>query len=265
MQTPSGRASSGSADVQGELWGAQAEAWAESEVQCTPIFEDVLRRARVGSGTRLLDVGCASGTLCRLAADRGARVAGLDAAAALIEIARRRVPQGEFRQGDLQFLPYEGASFDVVTGVNAFQFAADPVEAFREASRVVRPAGIVAAAVWGAPEEVELLVPVRAVAALVPDAPPPARPLLEPDALEEAMAEAGLTVDEAAEGRSSFEFSDSDTMLRQLTAAGGMVRVARLVGEDAVRGRLLDAMEQFRTSAGGYRLENAWRVVVAVC
>lgn len=255
--------SPGSADLQGDLWGARAEAWAEHEVQGTPIFEEVLRRARVAGGTSLLDVGCGSGMLCRMAADRGARVSGLDAAGSLVEIARRRVPEGDFRRGDLQFLPYEDAVFDAVTGVNSFPFAADPVAALREAGRVTRPGGAIAAAVWGAPEQVDLFVPVRAVAALAPAAPQTSRPLGEPGALENAMSEAGLTVLESGDGRTAFEFPDDATMLRQMTAAGGMVRVVRAVGEDAVRRTLLEVMQRFRTAEGGHRLENAWRCVVS--
>jgi SAM-dependent methyltransferase len=254
----------GTAEVNGELWGARAEAWAEHEVQGAPIFDEVLRRASVGAGTRLLDVGCGTGSLCRLAVDRGASVSGLDAAERLVQLARSRVPEAAFRCGDIQFLPYGDVFFDVVTGVNSFQFAADPVAALREAGRVARPGGVVAAAVWGPPEQVDLFVPVRAVAALAPSSPAPTRSLLEPGAVEEAMTEAGMVVREAGDLTSMFEFPDSDTMVRQMTAAGGIVRVARIVGDDAVRSTLLDAMERFRTSAGTYRLENACRVVIAI-
>jgi SAM-dependent methyltransferase len=252
------------AELQGELWGARAEAWAEHEPQGTPIFDEVLHRAGVGAGTRLLDLGCGTGTLCRLATDRGARVAGLDASETLVAKARRRVPEGDFRHGDLQFLPYEDAAFDVVTGVNAFQFAADPVEALRAARRVVTFGGTVAVALWGRPERVDLFAAVRAVAALVPASPPLNRSLLEPGAVEEAIAEAGLNVRESGDGHSTFEFPDTTTMLRQMTAAGGMVRVARAVGEDVVRRTLLDVMERFQTPVGGYRLENEWHFVIAV-
>lgn len=262
MPTPSGPASSGSADLQGDLWGARAEAWSEHEVQGRPIFEEVLRRTGVGDGTRLLDLGCASGTLCRLAADRGARVFGLDAAETLIAIARRRVPEGEFGRGDIQFLPYEDGAFDVVTAVNSLQFAADSAAAVREAARVARPGGAVAVALWGPPDEVELFVPVRAVSALMPG-PPPTRTLLEPGALERALAEAELTARESVDGRVAFEFADAGEMLRQMSSAGGTVRAISVLGDDAVQRALLEAMEPFRTPEGGYRLRNAWRLVVS--
>jgi ubiquinone/menaquinone biosynthesis C-methylase UbiE len=71
-----------------------------------------------------------------MAADRGASVAGIDAAEGLIEIAAERTPEGEFRVGDLEELPWPEDSFDVVTGFSAFQFADDKVRALSEARRV---------------------------------------------------------------------------------------------------------------------------------
>lgn len=263
MPTPSGLPSSpGSADVQGDLWGARAESWAEHEAQGLPIFEELLTRIGAGPGTRLLDLGCAAGSLCRVAVDRGAEVSGLDAAETLLAHARRRVPEGTFVRGDVQFLPYEDGAFDAVTAVNSLQFAADPVAALREAGRVTRPGGTVGVAVWGSPESVDLFTVVRAVTALVPG-PSPTRPLLAPGALEEAMQEVGLHVRESSDHRSAFVFPDEETMLRQICSAGGTVRVIREVGEDAVRRALLEAMDQFRGDDGGYRLDNAWHLALA--
>ncbi len=41
---------------------------------------------------RLLDIGCGTGIFCEMAANRGARVSGLDASEHLLAIARERVP-----------------------------------------------------------------------------------------------------------------------------------------------------------------------------
>ena len=71
-----------------------------------------------------------------MAADRGASVAGIDAAEGLIEIAAERTPEGEFRVGDLEELPWQEDSFEVVTGFSSFQFADDKVRALSEAGRV---------------------------------------------------------------------------------------------------------------------------------
>src|SRR5205814_1806979 len=122
-----------------------------------------------------------------LATKRGAKVTGLDAAAPLVEIARTRVPEGDFRVGELEQLPYADGSFDLVTGFNSFQYAAEPVNALQEARRVVRGDGRVVIAVWGKPEQCELADYLAALGALLPP-PPPGAPgpwaLSEDGALE---------------------------------------------------------------------------------
>jgi hypothetical protein len=91
----------GTAPVQGRLWSARARDWAEvQEATVLPLFEAIADSLGVGAGTRVLDVGCGAGRFLRLAADRGADVAGLDAAAALVAIARERLPGGPSRGRD---------------------------------------------------------------------------------------------------------------------------------------------------------------------
>ena len=132
-------ANEGSASHWGPLFGARATTWAEtwegSAGWGTPLYQHVLERVAVGSGTRVLDCGCGAGRFARMATDRGARVAGIDASEALIEIARERTREGDFRVGDIEALPWEDDSFDAVTGFSAFQFAQDKVRALREAAR----------------------------------------------------------------------------------------------------------------------------------
>jgi ubiquinone/menaquinone biosynthesis C-methylase UbiE len=128
--------------VQGPLWGARARDWAElQEPLAKPLFESVLDRFDLGEGVRVLDVGCGTGLFCSLARDEGGSVAGLDASEQSIAIAKERTPDGDFRVGDIEELPWEDGLFDVVTGFNAFQFAADPANARREAKRVASPEG----------------------------------------------------------------------------------------------------------------------------
>jgi SAM-dependent methyltransferase len=132
----------GSATRWGPLFGARAAAWAEtwegSSGWGTPVYEHVLDRAEIGSGSHVLDCGCGAGRFARMAADRGASVAGIDAADELIEVAAERVPEGDLRAGDIEALPWEDDSFALVTGFSAFQFADDKVRALREARRVSR-------------------------------------------------------------------------------------------------------------------------------
>jgi 2-polyprenyl-3-methyl-5-hydroxy-6-metoxy-1,4-benzoquinol methylase len=93
----------GSASVQGPLWGARAEDWAElaEPVQVT-FYEAVFDALDVGPTTRLLDVGCGAGLALQIAAKRGATVAGLDAAEGPVAVARRGSPDADVRLGDLE-------------------------------------------------------------------------------------------------------------------------------------------------------------------
>jgi SAM-dependent methyltransferase len=116
----------GTAELQGRLWSGNAAAWAELHEQYTaPAYIAALDALGVGEGTRMLDIGCGAGLALRLAAERGVDVAGLDAAPALLEYARRRVPGATIVQGELQSLPFPDDAFDAVTGFNSFQYAAD--------------------------------------------------------------------------------------------------------------------------------------------
>src|SRR3954451_18531065 len=96
----------GSSGTQGKSWGAAPRDWADNEEMCLPFYEALFDAAGVGAQTRLLDVGCGAGTALRVAAARGAHVAGIDASDGLLTLARERLPQVELRQGDLEALPY---------------------------------------------------------------------------------------------------------------------------------------------------------------
>ena len=256
----------GHGTVHGDLWGARARDYAELvEGLFRPAFEAVFAAAGVGLGSRLLDAGCGPGLAAQLAARRGARVAGLDAAEASVAIARERTPAGDFRAGEMEALPWPDDTFDVVTGFNSFQFAADPVNALREAGRVARPGGRVAMLVWGRAEECETPVIVAAVGRLLPPPPPGAGgpPLAAPGRLEALLAGAGLAPLAGGEVDCPFAFPDLDTAVRGLTSAGAMVAAARRVGDEAVRRTVVEALAPFRTSAGGYRLRNRLRYAIA--
>src|SRR5262245_58237098 len=147
----------GSAAVQGELWGAAAADWSEiQEPTVAPLWAALLDALGVAAHTRLLDAGCGAGGACALAAQRGATISGLDAAPALIAIARERVPAGDFRTGDLEELPYADGAFDAVLAANSIQYAGEPVGALRELRRVCAAGGRVLVATWGAPEDCEM-------------------------------------------------------------------------------------------------------------
>jgi SAM-dependent methyltransferase len=253
--------------MQGELWGARARDYADfQEPQCRPLYEDALRRAGIGAGSAVLDVGCGPGGFCRLAAEAGATVTGIDAARTLIDIARATVPAGRFAVGDLQFLPYDDDSFDLVTGFNSFQYAADPVAALAEARRVAKPGAIVHALVWGRAEHTELATVLSALRPLLPPAPPDAPgpfALSYPGALEALVERSGLTPTDDGYIQVTFDYPDEERLLRGNRANGPVVLAERTSGEAAVIDTAREAFAPFRTSWGAYRIETEWRYVTA--
>ena len=111
-------------------------------------------RLPVTAGTRLLDVACGAGQLALIAARAGAKVTGCDIAINWIERARARADAERldvvFEEGDAESLPYEDASFDVVTSVFGAMFAPRPEAVAAELKRVCRPGGVIAMANWTA-------------------------------------------------------------------------------------------------------------------
>jgi SAM-dependent methyltransferase len=259
----------GTATINGDLWGARAEAWSEiQEGQCRPLFEAALAAIAPGPRTRLLDAGCGSGLALQLAAARGATVAGIDASRALLAVACHRVPDADLRIGELEELPYADAAFDVATAFNSVQYAADPGRALAELGRVVRPGGEIAVATWGQPERCEITPVLGAVGPLLPP-PPPGAPhegpfaLSAPGRLEAFVSAAGLTALRAEEVSCPMIYPDLATALRGQASSGVLVMAERHARQDAVTDALRTSLHPFVGPDGTVRLENTFRFVIA--
>jgi SAM-dependent methyltransferase len=256
----------GSAERWGPLWGARPDDWAANEDQQIPTYAEAIRRVGIEPGQRVLDLGCGAGAFLRLVSDRGGRPFGLDASEALIELARARVPDGDLRVGDMQFLPYEDDSFDLVTGFNSFFFAADMIASLREARRVARPGAAVVIQVWGDPRRCALeamkLVVRPFMPARPPDAPPPPE-LWRPGALEAMATEAGLAPETAFATSWAYEYPDRDALVRAMMAPAGIVELVGPSREAEVRRQIAEALAPYRTSDNRYRLENEFRYLIA--
>jgi SAM-dependent methyltransferase len=250
----------------GPLWGARAADWALSEDQQTPTYEAALSRLELKPGQSVLDIGCGVGAFLRLAAERGARPFGLDASQALLELARLRLPDGDLRVGDMEALPYEDDSFDLVTGFNSFFFADDIVAAVREAGRVAKPGAPVVLQVWGRHDRNDLEAMKQIIRPFMPPRPAgaPAEPdYSEPGVLEQIATRAGLTPEQAFDTTWPVRYRDDDTLRRALVAPAG---IAVLVGpdhEEQVKDEISKGLERYRTDDGGYLLQNEYHFLIA--
>jgi SAM-dependent methyltransferase len=111
----------------------------------------VLDIADVHAGHSVLDVGCGTGVLARAAHARvGAHghVAGLDPNDGMLAVARRAEPRIEWQTRPAEQMPYPDHSFDRTVSQFALMFFTEPETALGEVSRVTRPNGRVAIAVW---------------------------------------------------------------------------------------------------------------------
>ncbi len=103
--------------------------------------ERAVELARVGPGSRALDVATGTGDLAVALRTAGADVVGCDFSEEMLERARRKEPSARFEWADALALPYEDDSFDAATvGFGARNFS-DLGSGLREMARVVRPGG----------------------------------------------------------------------------------------------------------------------------
>lgn len=262
---------SGSGTRWGPLFGAHAEDWAETWEGAagwgTPAYEHVLAHGPVEAGTRVLDCGCGAGRFLRMAADIGAEVAGIDASAELVDITATRTPDADVRVGDLEALPWDDDSFDVVTGFSSFQFADDKVKALREAGRVSRDL-VVAVIPTRAPES-DLAAAFTPIFPLFPsDALAGMKSsgifaLTEPGRLDEVLTAAGLTVREDVELACPATFPDTATAVRAFLGAGPMQLALEHSGQQAVTDAIRDALAPFTGSDGRVTLDGWYRLAFA--
>jgi len=255
-----------SGEHQGKLWGLHPEDWAEHQERMARVGYDAVFDRSEMHGLQYLDAGCGAGLATRIAADRGARVSGIDASEGLLSLARSRVPEGEFRKGDLEALPYADASFDLVTGFNSFQFAANPTNAFAEARRVTRPGGRVAILTWGMPEGMEWASVLGALRTVTPP-PPPGTPgpfaLSTEDALRKLAEAVGLVPVEIFDVEGVQQYPNLDIALRGLLSSGNAARAIEQSSEEAVRGAYLKTLAPFRRADGSYRAGTRFRIMIA--
>jgi SAM-dependent methyltransferase len=160
----------GTWDREGDLIGDSTRA----------VTEALVAVAGVAPGMHVLDVAGGTGDpTMRLAAlvGRAGRVVCADLTPAMLAGARRRVgpvPGVAFAATAAEALAFRAARFDAVVSRFGVMLFADPGAGIREMARVVRPGGVIAAAVWGAPDRNPYLaIPMGIVARLARDVPPP--------------------------------------------------------------------------------------------
>lgn len=186
----------------GAFWAAHADRF---DAGVAAYRDRFLAAAAIDETATVLDVGCGSGRTTLDAAHRAAAgsVLGVDLSAQMLELARRRaddehVTNVTFVQADAQIHPFPAAAFDVVVSRHGVMFFGDPVAAFTNLARALRPGGRIVVLTWQPFERnawlqafVTCLAAGRQIPAPPSDAPSPFA-LSDPDRIRSLLAAAGF-------------------------------------------------------------------------
>jgi SAM-dependent methyltransferase len=170
--------------------------------QLLPTARVIVQHAAIQPGEHVADIGCGTGNGALLAAERGARVTGVDPAGRLLDVARAQAEERGFKAsfvvGDASGIPLSDGEIDVVLSIFGVIFAPNPVVAATEMARVTAPGGRIVLSAWipgGAISQIGRLFGM-AVAKAVGAPPPPGPPFAwhERDALVGLFAPHGFEV-----------------------------------------------------------------------
>lgn len=177
--------------------------------------EDIVRRAGVAPGMKVLDLGCGDGTTAIPAAKLGANVLGVDIARNLVAAGNRRAAQAGlaatclFLEGDASDLKgIENKTFDRVISIFGAMFAPRPFDVAREMVRVTKPGGRIVMGNWIAHDPTLVAQLLKICASYSPPSEGFVSPMTwgSPTHVIERFGEAGIAWEGISYERDSFVF-----------------------------------------------------------
>lgn len=189
--------------------GPIGKVWAQEQERRDRDHEAVTRAslqlAAPRQGEHALDIGCGSGTTTLLLSDAvapGGRALGIDISAPMLEVARRRAREtrsiAEFVEADASHYAFQPESFDLVFSQSGVMFFADPVAAFGNIHRAMKPGGRLVFSCWRQASEHWASIPETAAKPFLPPTPPsdanaPGRyAFANPDRVKSVLLQAGF-------------------------------------------------------------------------
>jgi SAM-dependent methyltransferase len=249
------------------------------DTQIAPLGGEALDRIGVGAGQRVLDVGCGCGqTTFELARRVGAEgaVLGADISRPMLESARDRALEAglrnaRFEHSDAQVHPFEAEAFDLVFSRFGVMFFSDPVAAFANLLRALRPGARLGFVCWQAlAQNAWMLRPMAAVAPLLSLQPPsdPHAPgpfaFADADRVTRILQDAGFG-SVAVEGMErellvggGASLDDTVGFLLQMGPAGAALRDAAEDVRNKAAAAVRDAIAPFETEVGVRMPAAAW-------
>jgi SAM-dependent methyltransferase len=187
---------------QGAYWAARADRFDEGVAGYHGQF---LAAAAIEATANVLDIGCGNGQTTRDAARcaTAGSALGVDLSSHMIELARRlaeeeHVANATFHQADAQVHPFPGQCFDIAISRHGAMFFGDPLAAFTNIARAMRPGGRLVLLTWQPLQRNEFISAFRAALAAgrelptpQPGAPGPFS-LSDPDRVRRVLSAAGF-------------------------------------------------------------------------
>lgn len=238
------------------------------------LHNELLRAAaQVGSHDRVLDIGCGTGQSTREAARAAVTgsAVGVDVSAPMLERARQLSDdQGltnvTFQQADAQVHPFPPSHFDLCISRFGTMFFADPVAAFTNIGRALRPGARLVLLVWQERDRNEWATAIRQTFTAAPATPrgPDPFSLADPTATEDILTAAGFTDVTFTDVHEPVYYGpDSatafDAVLRLWEFKDLLANLDTAAAEQA-RTRLRTMLDAHNTNGGVYFDSRAWIV-----
>jgi SAM-dependent methyltransferase len=212
------------------MWGAGEFDWLARMIWSVGGL--LVSRLEIGAGDDVIDIGCGTGNVAIQAAQAGARVTGVDLAAAMLAQARVNAEaEGltiTFIEGDAEELPLPDASADVAVSSFGNMFAPRHEVAAAEMLRVLRPGGRFGMTAWSAEGTINEFL--RTVAAHLPPPPPFAQPPAlwgDPDHVRAVFDRPECAALSITREQVAFEFSSAEAATTSYTERFGPLLMAR--------------------------------------
>ena len=242
---------------QSALWnGVAGHSWVEAQQLTDLLFkpiEDLLVEAVPTAGGSLLDVGCGTGSTTVAAlrkAGANGHATGIDISEPMLAAAKIRAEREgaavRFIRADAQTCAFEPASFDLIISRFGVMFFDDPVRAFANLHRAVKPGGGLRFITWRSPAENPFMTTAERAAAPLLELPkrkpdgPGQFAFADRDKVHGILQKSGWTDIDIQPVDVVCSMPESE-MTRYLTRFGALGRILR-ESDDETRTRVLAAV-----------------------